>query len=234
MVATLLTVIGKKAYDLLRNLLAPEKPATKGYDRLVQTMKTHLDPQPLVIAQRFKFHQKNQESGESIAQFIAELRKCAEHCDFQNKLDETIRDRLVCGLRNETIQKRLLAEKNLILATAIEIAQGMEAATKQTSELRAVAGQSQNHEIHSVPKSAAKPKKKCYRCGQTGHLPSLCHFKDQKCRCCGKFGHIAKVCNSQEATGEKQQRNYSSRSCQQQHSQQHSRYSYPQQTRYVC
>ena len=30
-VATLLTVIGKKAYDLLRNLLAPEKPATKGY-----------------------------------------------------------------------------------------------------------------------------------------------------------------------------------------------------------
>ena len=48
-VATLLTVIGKKAYDL-RNLLAPEKPATKGYDRLVQTMQTHLDPQPLIIA----------------------------------------------------------------------------------------------------------------------------------------------------------------------------------------
>ena len=101
-------------------------------------MKTHLDPQPLVIAQRFKFHQRNQKSGESIAQFVAELRKCAEHCDFQNKLDETIRDRLVCGLRNETIQKRLLAERNLTLVTAIEIAQGMEAATKQTSELRAV------------------------------------------------------------------------------------------------
>ena len=52
-------------------------------------MKTHLDPQPLVIAQRFKFHQRNQKSGESIAQFVAELRKYAEHCDFQNKLDET-------------------------------------------------------------------------------------------------------------------------------------------------
>ena len=48
-----------------------------------------------------------------------------------------------------------------------------------------------------------------------------------------KFGHIAKVCNSQEATGEKQQRNYSSRPRQQQHSQQHSRHSYPQQTRHV-
>ena len=229
-VATLLTVIGKKAYDLLRNLLAPEKPATKGYDSLVRTMKTHLDPQPLVIAQRFKFHQRSQKSGESIAQFVAELRKCAEHCDFQNKLDETIRDRLVCGLRNETIQKRLLAERNLTLVTAIEIAQGMEAATKQTLELRAVSGQSQNQEIHAVHKSVAKPKKKCYRCGRIGHLPSVCYFKDQKCRCCGKFGHIAKVCNSQEATDDKQQRNYSSRPRQQQ---QHSRHSNSQQTRYV-
>ena len=55
-------------------------------------MKAHLDPQPQVIAQRFKFHQRNQKSGESIAQFTAELLKCAEHCDFQNKLDETIQD----------------------------------------------------------------------------------------------------------------------------------------------
>ena len=77
----------------------------------------------------------------------------------------------------------------------------------------------------SAQVSSKAYKKKCYRCGRTGHLPSLCHFKDQKCRCCGKFGHIAKVCNSQEATGEKQQRNYSSRPRQQQHSQQHSRHS---------
>ena len=230
-VATLLTVIGKKAYDLLRNLLAPEKPATKGYDRLVQTMQTHLDPQPLIIVQRFKFHQRSQKSGESIAQFVAELRKCAEYCDFQNKLDEAIRDRLVCGLCNETIQKRLLAEKNLTLAAAIEIAQGMEAATKQTTELRAVSGQSQSHEIHSVSKPTAKPKKKCYRYGKTGHLPSICHFRDQKCRRCDKVGHIAKVCNSQEAISDKQQtaqRNYSRRP-----HQRSQRRSTPQQTRYI-
>ena len=85
-VATLLTVIGKKAYNLLRNLLAPVKPSTKEYDFLVQTVKAHLDPQPLVIAQRFKFHQRCQKRDESISQFVAELRKCAEHYDFQDKL----------------------------------------------------------------------------------------------------------------------------------------------------
>ena len=59
-VATLVTVIGKKAYDLLRSLLAPEKPSTKSYDRLVQAMQSHLDPQPLAITQRFKFHQQSE------------------------------------------------------------------------------------------------------------------------------------------------------------------------------
>ena len=63
----------------------------KEYDFLVQTMKAHLDPQPIVIAQRFKFHQRCQKCDESISQFVAELCKCAEYCDFQDKLDEAIR-----------------------------------------------------------------------------------------------------------------------------------------------
>ena len=129
------------------------------------------------------------------------------------------------------MQKRLLTEKNLTLATAIEIAQGMEAASKQTTELRAASGQSQSHEIQLVSRTAAvKSKKKCYCCGRAGHLPSVCHFRDQKCRSCGKIGHIAKVCNSQETPRDQQQsaqRRYSSRP------QQQPQRSNSQQTRYV-
>ena len=88
-------------------------------------MQSHLDPQPLAIAQHFKFHQHNQKSDETISQFVVEPQKYAEYCDFQDKLDDALLDRLVCGLHSETIQKRLLAEKNLTLASAIEIAQGI-------------------------------------------------------------------------------------------------------------
>ena len=85
---TLITVIGKKAYDLLQNLLTQEKLSTQNYDRLVQTIKFHLDPQPLAIAQCFKFHQRNEKSDEMISQFVVEPQKYADHCDFQDKVGE--------------------------------------------------------------------------------------------------------------------------------------------------
>jgi len=37
-VAVLLTVIGTKAYKLLQNIMAPEKPATKEYDAIVEAL----------------------------------------------------------------------------------------------------------------------------------------------------------------------------------------------------
>ena len=50
-VAVFLTVIGAQAYALLRNLLAPTKPASTKYKELVVVMKDHLKPKPLVIAE---------------------------------------------------------------------------------------------------------------------------------------------------------------------------------------
>ena len=44
--AVLLTVIGSKAYGLLRNLLSPAKQVEKEFDEIVQVMQNHLNPRP--------------------------------------------------------------------------------------------------------------------------------------------------------------------------------------------
>ena len=79
-VAAFLRVIGGRVYAMLRNLLAPTKPVNKSYSELVKVMKDHLKPKPLVIAERFKFHQRDQQDGETVAQHLAELRKLTEKC----------------------------------------------------------------------------------------------------------------------------------------------------------
>lgn len=63
---------------------------------IVATLAAHFSPKPLLITERFRFHKRNQEEGESVTVFVAALRKLAEHCEFNNVLNETIRDRLMC------------------------------------------------------------------------------------------------------------------------------------------
>ncbi|XP_031422660.1 uncharacterized protein K02A2.6-like [Clupea harengus] len=120
-VPTFLSVMGAKTFNLLRSLIQPDKPGDKTYDVIVQTLARHFSPQPLIIAERFRFHKRNQEEGESVNMFVATMKRLAEHCEFKESLSEVIRDRLVCGLRSEAIQKRLLTEKALTLDRAVEI-----------------------------------------------------------------------------------------------------------------
>ena len=47
-----------------------------------------------------------------------------------------IRDRLVCGVNNDLIQRRLLSETELGLKKALELALGMETAAKNVRELQ--------------------------------------------------------------------------------------------------
>ena len=134
--AIFLTAIGASEYSLLQNLVDPAKPTSKKYDELVKAMKDHLRPKPIVIAERFKFQHRNQNELETVAQYLAELRRLTEHCDFKaDYLDKVLRDRLVCGLRNETIQRKLLTKAELILKKAYDITHGMEMAFRQASEL---------------------------------------------------------------------------------------------------
>ena len=163
MVAVLVTVMGAKAYGLMRNLLAPVKPADKKYTELIQVMKDHLNPEPLVIAERFKFRKRNQKEGERIAEYLAALQKLTETCGFQDFLDQALRDRLVCGLHNEAIQRKLLTEAKLTLKRAYEIAQGMETAQRQASELHA----SRTQEVRYVETPPTRTS--CFRCDRVGH-----------------------------------------------------------------
>ena len=112
-VPTLLSLIGGKTYALLRDLLTPEKPATKSFQEIVTTLQQHLSPKPLEIAERFRFYKRNQHEGETVLTYVADLKKLVAHCNFGANLNKALRDRLVCGLRNVQIQKCLLSQAKL-------------------------------------------------------------------------------------------------------------------------
>ena len=107
-VATFLTLVGPEAYRLLKSLISPAIPASKTFPELIEVLGNHLKPKKLIVAERFRFHQRNQNEGEPVAQFEAALRKLASTCEFELFLNQALRDQFVCGIRSETTQKKLL------------------------------------------------------------------------------------------------------------------------------
>lgn len=131
-VAVLLSVIGSQTYALLRNLVVPDKPGDTSFAELTRSLTAHFDPKPLMIAERFHSHRRVQTGGKSVAEYVAELKYQAAHCDFGERVEEALRDSLVCGLKNSNVQRKLLTEPWLTYAKAVEVVLGMEAAEKST------------------------------------------------------------------------------------------------------
>ena len=197
--ATLLTVIGASSYKLLRNLVSPAKPADKKYEELVTAMNNHHCPVPSEIVQRCKFNSRFRMENESIADFMASLRSLAEFCNYGGTLDHMLRDRLVCGVRNDRIQRRLLAEKELTLSKAVDIASSIEMAANNVRDLQAAQATRENvHKIAPSQQHHFSKAKACFRCGNVGHTPDRCRFRDSTCHYCKKKGHIAPVCLSKK------------------------------------
>ena len=124
----LLSGCGVATYRLIKNLTAPAKPTDKSFADLVQLVGDHYNPAPSVIVERFCFNTRIRQLGESVATFIAELRHLTRYCNFGDSLKDMLRDRLVCGIDNGPMQRRLLAEANLTLDKVVEIALAMESA----------------------------------------------------------------------------------------------------------
>lgn len=54
---------------MLENLLAPELPKAKSFVALKELLILHHLPKPILTAERFKFHSRNQYESETVAQF---------------------------------------------------------------------------------------------------------------------------------------------------------------------
>lgn len=199
--------------------MSPKKPGEESYGDLLKILADHFSPAPLEIVQRFKFNSRLRKPGESVSTYVAELRAIAEFCNFNDTLEDMLRDRLVCGINDSAIQRRLLAESKLTFQQALGIARGLEVAAQNVKELKPARGPdgeglidqpvcnvtSTNKPSRSKFISGSKADVVCYRCGKSGHYVSKCRVsRDVTCHQCGKTGHLKKACQGGKQKGKSQ------------------------------
>ena len=129
-VSVLLTLIGPKGFALANNLLSPKSLDKCKFDEIVESLTTHYKPKKILIFERYKFQTRNQNAGESIAEYVASIKDLARTCDYGETLNDMLRDRFVIGLSNRATQQTLLTEGELTFVKAVNIAVSREAAIR--------------------------------------------------------------------------------------------------------
>lgn len=88
-----------------------------------------------MTVERHIFNSRMQHPGESIDQYITDLRLKVKTCEYGTMADEMIKDCIVVGVHSDIVRGRLLREKDLCLTKVIDICKAAEASTKQLEKL---------------------------------------------------------------------------------------------------
>ena len=160
------------------------------------------------MIKRFEFNTRVQKEGETVAQFVAAIRKNTEHCEYDVFLKDMLRDHIVCGIRDKHVQSRMLQKATLTYQEAFDMALAAETAVNDSKRLHnqeekwlAEDEYKPIRRIHpplpKKPPQVERNGKECHRCGGK-HQASSCKFKDYECHFCKKKGHLAAVCRKKK------------------------------------
>ena len=145
--------------------------------------------------ERYMFNLRKQQSGESIDDYVTDLRNLAKSCKFCDCLGEPLlRDRIVMGVRDLETRKKLLEIKNLKLSACIDLCRSIEATNTQLASV------SDMKEVHKIKKKVSgktdykngKADFTCHFCCKKHKMQkSLCPALGQTCSKCKQKNHFA-------------------------------------------
>ena len=180
-----------------------------------RSCSSSLAPTAILEAIRFtkdRFWSRDQADGETIDQWVTELKTRAASCEFGDQRDLLIRDKIVFGIRDERVKERLLRESGLTLTKALDLCRAAEATKEQVQAMNKEAPQIPIRAIRGAQhprrgKADAKPNARvlendkpfkakqspCRYCGGF-HQPRQCPAYGKTCSACYKKNHLAKVC----------------------------------------
>ena len=133
---------GARAPDKFRTLVNHVSPSVfeyiedaTSYDDAVKILKDLYTKTPNEIFARYLLATRKQQPGESLTEFLQELRKLSKDCNVkavsaETYREELIRDSFISGIASPNIRQRLLEKESLNLKSAFDQARSLEMAQR--------------------------------------------------------------------------------------------------------
>ena len=209
-VCTLLYSMGDEAEDILcsTNISADKR---KVYNTVLEKFDKFFKVRKNITFERARFNRRSQGDSESSEQFITDLYRLAEDCEYGNLTDQMIRDRIVVGIRDRALSEKLQMDPDLTLEKAKMQVRQREAIHEQEQILKqpvetSVAAVHHKTTYKGNPSHGRKPQyskkpaaptpTKCTHCGREAHKRQQCPARDATCHKCNKKGHFGSQCFS--------------------------------------
>ena len=137
-VVTLLTVLGETCRRVYETFEFEEFEEDKKIKKIITTniviskFNDIIEPQTNILFERCMFLRRNQDSEETLTQYITELKIISKKCEFENISPTAIlRDRIISGMKDERLRNTLLIQQQLIIGELIKICKTEETTYKQ-------------------------------------------------------------------------------------------------------
>ena len=197
--ALFLWSIDDTTYNLLKSLVSPQSLTGDGtrFVDLVKLLDAHYDATKNIMTLTYDFYSCYQKSGQTFAEWKAELCEKLCHCGFATSAlkdkpqDRVLRDMYVIGIKSQNIRQALLKEQDPDLETTgkiIQLAERLEEDVRHFGNTTTSAGntvaklhhnQQKRHKQHNIfAKNEYRP---CETCGSTKHPRSKCKYREFNC-----------------------------------------------------
>lgn len=206
-VATFITCIGQDALAIHNGLPFTSEDEKKNMDKIIELWDSYCLGRTNITYERYMFNARDQKENESIEAYASALRSLANTCNFGPLKEELIRDRIVCGLSDNEIRKKLLQIPELTLDKCMNICRSAETTT---SQLKAMSNNNAHspQEVNYVKSTTARQTttarhaaqdliNDCRFCGQTHEKKrEKCPAQGKICKKCKKENHFAIKCQA--------------------------------------
>ena len=200
-VATFITCIGPDALEIHTGLPFQSHDDRQNIGKLLELWQNYCIGKTNVIYERYNFNNLLQEPDESIDAYTTALPTLAKTCEFGSLKEDLIRDRLVCGIRDNSMRKKLLQEPKLTLDKCLDSCRAAEATKLQ---MQAMTNQNkESSDVNTLKSSSEKSNLRMvddYKfCGKSHERNrEKCPAYGKVCKKCKKENHVASKCHLHE------------------------------------
>ncbi|KAI5720179.1 hypothetical protein M8J77_003057 [Diaphorina citri] len=199
-ISVLLHLMGEEAIELYGTFEFGVDEGDLKLEDVIDKFDAVFLPKKNDLYEHFKFFQAKQKQGQSVDNYLKDLKVLVSSCNFQDR-DVLLRDKFIFGLLNTSLVEKFLRDPNITLDKAVMSARAAEIAHKELINISL--GNNSNQidtgsdrlDIDNI-QSSRRPGRREFSCSKCGlvHARDKCPAAEEICFRCKNKGHFARNC----------------------------------------